>query len=404
MTDQQFAGRRQGQREFLSLMAAASATIAIAIDAMLPAFGALRDYLDLEPGSSSVALVVTVFVAGIGLGQLIYGPLSDRFGRKPVFLAGLVLYTAAGFAATAASSLGTLLVARFFWGIGAAGPRVVAHAILRDRMRGDALARAMAIVLTIFMIMPTLAPVLGQVLLRLGSWRYTFAVGPVFGLIVMLWSLRLEETLEPANRRSIELRPLIDAVREILTTRRTLGHTIALLALTASFLPYLASSERMYGEIYGRQDQFFLWFAGTSVVMAGFTLASASIVRRIGSRRTAIAMTTSLVAVAAAFAAVSIAGNGLPDFAFFVTGTVLLMSFNTALTPVLTSSALDEVGHVAGTAASVIGAIGFIGGALISPLIDSRISTTITPFAIGALLLGVVAAISVSWAEGAART
>ncbi len=390
---------RQGNGEFLALMAAASATIAIAIDAMLPAFGSLREDLGLAPESSSVALVVTVFIAGIGVGQLIYGPLSDRFGRKPVFLAGLVVYTAAGFAATAAPNLTMILVARFLWGLGAAGPRVVAQALLRDRMRGDALARAMAIILTIFMIVPTLAPMLGQLLLQFGSWRYTFAVGPIFGLIVMLWSIRLEETLAPTDRRSIELRPLAGAVREILSTRRTLGHTIALLALSGAFLPYLASSERMYGEIYGRPDEFFLWFAGASVVMAAFTLASASIVRRIGSRRAAISIVSVLGAVAVVYVAVVAASDGVPSFAFFAAGTILLMSLNTALTPILTSSALDEVGHVAGTAASLIGAIGFIGGAMISPLIDGRIATTITAFAVGQLVLGGIAAAAVYAAE-----
>lgn len=380
-------------------MAAASATIAISIDAVLPAFGTLRGYLGLASNSSSVALVVTVFMAGIGVGQLIYGPLADRFGRKPVFLAGLIIYTAAGFTATTATSLNGLLVARFIWGIGAAGPRVVAQAMLRDRLRGDALARAMAIILTIFMIVPTLAPMLGQALLQLGSWRYTFAVGPVFGLLVMLWSLRLEETLDPANRRSIEFLPLAQAVGEILSTRRTLGHTIALLALNASFLPYLASSERMYGEIYDRPDQFFLWFAAASIVMAGFTLASAWNVRRVGSRIAALWTITGLVITAAVFVVVCVATNGVPPFALFVIGTVLLISLSTALSPILTSSALDEVGHVAGTAASLIGAIGFIGGALISPLIDSRITSTITPFAVGLLILGVVAAASVFWSE-----
>ena len=155
----------------------------------------------------------------------------------------------------------------------------------------------------------------------------------------------------------------------------------------------------MYGEIYGRSGQFFLWFAASSVIMAVFTLIVARIVRQLGSRTTALRTVTVLTAIAGIYLILCLVGNGVPGFAVFIVGTTLIMSLNTALSPILTSSALDEVGHVAGTAASVIGAIGFIGGALISPLIDSRISSTITPFAVGLFVLGVIATGSVVWAE-----
>lgn len=389
----------QGRREFLVLMAAASATVAISIDAMLPAFGEVREYLGLSTDSSSVALVVTVFFAGLGVGQLVYGPLADRFGRKPVFMAGLVLYAAAGLATTMATSLGGLLVGRFFWGLGAAGPRIVSQALLRDRFRGDVLARAMAIILTVFLIVPTLAPVLGQALLRFGSWRYTFAVGPVFGVIAALWATRLNESLEPSDRRPIDVRSLARTVISILKTRRTLGNTIALMVMSAAFLPYLASSERMYGEIYGRADTFFMFFAASSVFMAGFTVTSIWFVRRIGARRTAAATIVLMVVVATVNLTATINADGVPEFAFFFLATTVLISLNTALTPLLTSGALDEVGWAAGTAASTIGFISLVGGALLSPVVDTAIRTTVTPFAAGFLVFALIAAFSVMWAN-----
>jgi DHA1 family bicyclomycin/chloramphenicol resistance-like MFS transporter len=279
---------RQGRGEFVALMAAASATIAIAIDAMLPAFADVRDHFGLAATSSDAALIITVFMAGLGIGHFVYGSLADRFGRKPVFIAGLLLYIVAGFATAFASTLNTLLLGWFFWGLGAAGPRVVSQAMLRDRYRGDLLARAMAIILTIFLIVPTLAPVLGQALLHLGSWRYTFAVGPAFGTVVTLWPTRVTESLEESMRLPLDLRSIGRAAAEVLRTPTALGNTVALMMLTAAFLPYLASSERMYGEVYERGSQFFLWFAPTSVVMAGFTLATTTIVTRLGTRRTAM--------------------------------------------------------------------------------------------------------------------
>ena len=380
-------------------MAAASATVAISIDAMLPAFGEVREYLGLPSDSSSVALIVTVFFAGLGVGQFVYGPLADRFGRKPVFMAGLVLYVVAGFATTLATSLGWLLVGRFFWGLGAAGPRIVSQALLRDRFRGDVLARAMAIIVTVFLIVPTLAPALGQALLQFGSWRYTFAVGPVFGLIVALWSTRLTESLKPSDRRPIDLRSLARTVGEILMTRRTLGNALALMFMSAAFLPYLGSSERMYGEIYGHGETFFLWFALGAVVMAGFTLSSARVVRRIGARRTTAGAFSLLLVVATVNLAITVGSNGVPPFAVFVIGTTLMIALQTALSPLLTSGALDEVGHVAGTAASTIGVISLLGGAMLSPFVDSAIGLTVTPFAVGFLVFSVTAALAATWAN-----
>ena len=384
-------------------MAAASATVAISIDAMLPAFSDVREYLGLPADSSSVALLVTVFFAGLGVGQFIYGPLADRFGRKPVFMAGLILYVVAGFATTLATSLGWMLVGRFFWGLGAAGPRIVSQALLRDRFRGEALARAMAIIVTVFLIVPTLAPVLGRALLQLGTWRYTFAVGPVFGLIVAVWSTRLSESLKPADRRPIGLRSLARTVGVILMTRRTLGNALALMFMSAAFLPYLGSSERMYGEIYGRGETFFLWFAISSIVMAGFTLLSARVVRRIGARRTTAGAFILLLVVAVMNVAITIGSGGVPAFAFFVIGTILMISLQTALTPLLTSGALDEVGHVAGTAASTIGVISLLGGALLSPFVDGAIGLTVTPFAVGFLVFSLTAAIAALWANSKTR-
>ncbi len=389
----------QGRREFLALMAAATATVAISIDAMLPAFAGLRDYLGLPSDSSSIALVVTVFFAGLGIGQFIYGPLADRFGRKPVFLAGLILYAAAGFATTLATSLTWILLGRFFWGLGAAGPRIVSQALLRDRFRGDALARAMAVIVTVFLIVPTLAPILGQTLLRFGSWRHTFAVGPVFGLLVALWSARLTETLRPGDRRPINLRALAKTVGKILMTRRTVGNAIALMVMSAAFLPYLGSSERMYGEIYDHGDTFFLFFASSAIVMAGFTLVSARLVTLIGTRRTMAGVFILLVVASAVNLLITVTSDGVPAFVFFFLATTLLISLQTSLSPLLTSGALDEVGYAAGTAASTIGVISLLGGAMLSPIIDSAIGATITPFAVGFFVFSLLAAIAAGWAN-----
>ncbi|HSF84207.1 MAG TPA: MFS transporter [Acidimicrobiia bacterium] len=394
---------RQRRGEFLALMAAATATIAIAIDAMLPAFGDVRTHFGLSATASETALIITVFMGGLGIGQVVYGPLADRFGRKPIFMAGLLLYVVAGFATALAPSLELLIAGRFLWGIGAAGPRVVSQAMLRDRFRGDELARAMAVILTMFLIVPTVAPALGQAILALGSWRFTFAVGPVFATLVALWSTRVTESLDPSQRRPLDLRSIGRGVGEVLGTRSAAGNTVALTAMFAAFLPYLASGERMYGEIYDRGEQFFLWFAATSIVMAGFTLGISRVVDRRGTRRTTRGVLVLLVGVALVNVIGTVAAAGVPSFAFFFIATTLLVALNTALSPLLTSRALHDVGHVAGTAASTMGAISFVGSSLLSPIVDGAIATMITPFAVGYLIFALVAAVAAAWADRSER-
>jgi DHA1 family bicyclomycin/chloramphenicol resistance-like MFS transporter len=392
---------KQKRSEFLALMAAATAVTAIAIDAMLPALDEVREHFGLQDTPAATAAIVSVFLGAMGLGQMIYGPLSDRFGRKPILTFGLILYVVSGIAATFAPSFGALLAARFVWGLGSAAPRIVSRAILRDRFSGDALARALAIVVSIFLIAPTLAPLIGQAVLSLGSWRYTFAVGPVFAILVLLWSSRLEETLDPQDRRSIAPRRIASAIWTILRTPSALGSAIALTALTTAFIPYLASSERMFGMIYDRGDEFFLWFALTAAVMSGFTFLAAQIVKKIGTERTIRGWLITLLATSAVFVVVALSADGVPGFYVFYLMTLAVVAADTSVVPLLTATALEDVGHIAGTAVSTIGALSLFGGSVLSGFIDQAIDDTVTPFAVGYLVAAIVAIVSVTWARRA---
>jgi DHA1 family bicyclomycin/chloramphenicol resistance-like MFS transporter len=381
----------QKRSEFLALMAAATAVGAIAIDAMLPAFGEVREHFALGDNPAATALIVSVFIAGLGVGTFVYGPISDRFGRKPVMRVGLVIYIIAGLASTLAPSFEVLLLGRFIWGLGSAGSRTVAQAIMRDRFVGDALARGMAVIVTIFLIVPTVAPLLGQAVLNLGSWRYTFAIGPIFAALVLLWTIRLDETLAEKKRRSIAPREIGNAVKIVMTTPSAVGSIVALTATTGAFLPYLGSAERIFSLIYGRGDQFALWFALNAALMGAFTMLSAWLVKKAGASVIRTLWLTALLALSALYVVIALATDGVPSFFVFYVMTTLVLMFETAAYPLLTSSALNDVGQVAGTAASLVGAISFVGGAFLAELVNRAIGDTVTPLAVGFVIAAGVA-------------
>lgn len=385
-------------------MAAATSVTAIAIDTMLPALGDVRLHFGLGDSPADSALIVSVFILGLGIGQVIYGPLSDRFGRKPILHLGLAVYIVAGMATTFAPNFTLLLIGRFVWGLGSAGPRIVSQAILRDRFSGDVLARAMAVMFAIFLIVPTLAPLIGQAVLVLGSWRYTFAVGPVFAVLVYLWMTRLDETLALDDRRSTAPRELWAALTTVLRTPKSMGNIIALTILSGAFLPYLGSSERIFSVIYDRGDQFFFWFSLNAAILAAFTLGGGWVVDRIGSKRTTATFLTLVLASSSVFLVLAVAADGVPGFFVFYAMTTLMVGFNAACHALLTSQALDDVGHIAGTAASVIGAVSLVGGSLLSQVIDRAIDETVTPFVLGYVIASIVALVANVWATRTRQT
>jgi DHA1 family bicyclomycin/chloramphenicol resistance-like MFS transporter len=187
----------------------------------------------------------------------------------------------------------------------------------------------------------------------------------------------------------------------ILRTPSALGSAIALTALTAAFIPYLASSERMFGMIYDRGDEFFLWFALTAAVMSGFTFLAAQIVKKIGTERTIRGWLITLLATSAVFVVVALSADGVPGFYVFYLMTLAVVAADTSVVPLLTATALEDVGHIAGTAVSTIGALSLFGGSVLSGFIDQAIDDTVTPFAVGYLVAAIVAIVSVTWARRA---
>ncbi len=376
-------GRRSiGRIEFIALLALLMSIAALSVDLMLPAMGDIRDEFGLEPDSTAVAGLVTAFILGMALSQIIYGILADRYGRKPLIYAGLVIFLIGATASVFAPSFGFLLVARFVWGLGAAGPRVLALSIVRDTHEGSEMAKLMSLILAVFVLVPAIAPSIGAVLTEWISWRGAFGFAVVVAVIVGIWSLRLPETLRPEHRREIGFRNVVESARIVVTNRVTAMVTLGLSVLFGAFLSYLASSELIFTEVFDSADSFPLIFGGVALVMGVGMLANSWLVGRFGLTTLIHVMVVGYVIAATLLAVLAVSTNGRPGLWTFVFGLGLLVLFQSLLIPNLNTVGMIPMGAVAGMASAIIGTVSTGLAALIGAFIDRLFDGTVTPLSI----------------------
>jgi DHA1 family bicyclomycin/chloramphenicol resistance-like MFS transporter len=375
------------------------ALTALATDLMLPAFDDIRAAFGLPEDSSEVAAIITTFFLGMALAQYVYGPLADRFGRKPVLYAGLGIYALGALGALLAPTLGMVLASRLVWGIGAAGPRVISISIVRDYYSGDRMSQAMSYIMAVFIMVPVLAPTIGAGLITVFPWQSVFAFCLVFVAVVGLWAaFVLPETLAPENRRPIDSSAIWATTREVLTNRITLGYTLAMTATFSVFISYLATSERIFGDFYGRPTEFPFIFGAIAGLMGIAMLTNARLVERVGTRRLTHLVLVGYVGAAAAMTVVAFVG-GPPSFWPFVVGLAVLIICHALLMPNLNTIAMLPMGHIAGTASAVTGTISMAGGAFFGSIIDGMYQDSAMPLIVGFLLSGLIALAAVAGAE-----
>ena len=394
------AGAAVGSKEFIALLAMSMALAALGIDLMLPAFAAIRADLGLGPQSTAVAGLVTTYLLGLAAGQLVYGPVADRYGRKTTLYAGYALYAVGALAAAVSPSLELLLLSRFVWGLGAAGPRVVTLAIVRDTFEGDRMSRAMSFIMAVFILVPILAPSVGAAVAAVVSWRWLFGVCVAAVALVAFWARRLPETLREEHRRPLGVGHVLRAARLVVSNRQTVAYTLGMTALYGVFSSYLGSSEIIFSETFGSADAFPVLFGVLAAVMGGAMLTNARVVGRFGTRRFAHGVLLGYVAAAAGLVAIALSTGGRPPLLLFLVGLAVMLSSHALLIPNFNTIAMAPMAQVAGTAASVVGAVQVAGGAVLGVLLDRSFDGTIIPISFGFLGYGVVALSLVLWAEG----
>jgi len=367
--------------EFVSLIAAVMAITALSIDAILPALPAIGEALGVARPNDR-QWVVTAYLLGFGVAQLAYGPLADRFGRRPVLLAGLAIYTLFTVVAALAPSFELLVLARVLQGAGGAVGRVLAVSIVRDVYAGRTMARVMSLTFIVFLMAPIVAPAMGQAIVAVAPWPWVFGVLALVGGAVTLWAaLRLPETLAPENRRPLSLRAIAGAVRLSLTERTAVGYTLALTLVIGGLFSFITSAQQVFADALGAADRFALIFALVAGTMAVASLLNAQIVERLGTRRVSHAALLGFIAFAAVHAAVALAGRETL-LTFFVLQAGMMFCFGLVGSN-FGAMAMEPLGRIAGAASSVQGFVTTTGGALIGAFVGARFDGTVVPLTAG---------------------
>ncbi|WP_306118014.1 MULTISPECIES: multidrug effflux MFS transporter [unclassified Roseitalea] len=386
-----------GGREFIVLMAALIAIVAFSIDSMLPALPVIGDDFGLtDPNDRQFVLIA--FVLAFGPTQIVFGPLSDRFGRKPVLLAGLLVFVLASYGAALTGSYWALLACRALQGTGAAAVRITTNAIVRDCYAGREMARIMSYVFTVFMLVPIGAPAVGQAVVAVAGWHWLFALLGTCGAALALWSgMRMNETLDPGERRALDARSIIAAFREILTNRIALGYTLAVTLFFGGLFSFIVSIQQIVETIYGLGDWLAVIFAVTASAMAVASIGNATMVRKLGMRRISHGALISFTVFGGVLLALSLVM--VPPFPVAIGLIALVMMSFGLVAGNFNALAMEPLGHVAGAASSVLGMISFTGGAVFGSLTGQAFNGTVTPLAAAYFLYGTVALTIVLFTE-----
>jgi len=391
VTDTAVEVRQPSHLEVRAFTGLSLASAAISIDLILPAFSRIRSDLGLAADSAATAGLVTACFLGMAVGPIPLGLLADRYGRRSTFLATCALFITGALLAAAAPTLGLMLIARFVWGLGAAGLRVIAVAAIRDRFVGADMAREMAFAMTVFACVPVFAPVLGAGFIKFMPWRGTFVVCAAFGVILALWSLRLPESLPVERRQPLQLRQVGVATMAIVRSRAALLYTLASVAVFGSFSSYLATSERVIDEVFHRRSWFPFVFGGTAILMGAASMAVGRSVERIGLDRLIRWALFGYTISAVLMYAVSRSAGGRPNFWPFIVLLATVLVFYNVLFPNLNAATMIPVGHVAGTAAAVYATVTTAAGAVVGERLDKAFDGTVNPFSLSFAIAGLVA-------------
>ena len=385
--------------EFIALAAFMMSVFALSIDITIPALALIGRDLDVA-NANDAQYIVSVLVLGMALGQIFYGPLSDSIGRKPSIYVGLALFSSGSVLSMVATDFPTMLAGRLLQGLGAAGPRIVIMALVRDQFAGPAMARVMSLVITVFVTVPMVAPFIGQGILFVASWRAVFILLLASSLLVLVWfAIRQQETLTAAARRPFALRPIAAAMHEILASRPALAYTIASGFAFSAVFGYINSAQQIFHDLYLVGDYFPFYFSSLTIAVGTATLANARLVAFVDMHRMCSYSAWAQAALSIVYFAVTWAYAGVPPIWGTMAYLALIFFCLGIMFGNLNALAMTQMGHIAGIAASVIGTLSWLITVVFGTLIGQSYDGTLLPLVGGFAVLSLLCSATLAWAR-----
>jgi DHA1 family bicyclomycin/chloramphenicol resistance-like MFS transporter len=391
--------REPAYGEFVILVSFMSSLAALAIDAMLPALPQIGSDLNVQNGNDR-QLVVSVLFLGLAVGQLFFGPWSDNIGRKPAIYAGYALFIAGSLLSVFANNFTMMLMGRLLQGVGISSPRAVSLALVRDRYAGRAMARVMSFVMSVFILVPMLAPTFGQAILMFSGWRAIFLSFMLMAIVTLIWfALRMPETLAPENRSAFSLRQIFSTIRVIFKIRITLGYTITTGLILGMFLGYLNSTQQIFQEQYALGASFPLYFAVLSLSQGMASLANTRAVMRFGMRYLVGRSLFFIFGLSILALGIALLTAGHPPLWILMLYLMLTFFGIGILFGNMNALAMEPLGHLAGIGAAVVGSLSTLISMILGTMIGRSYNGTILPLVTSIVILTGLSIFVVRWTE-----
>ena len=391
--------RGPGYREFVTLIAVMISITALSIDMMLPALPAIGK--DLRVGhANDVQLVVTVLLFGMGIGQLLFGPLADSFGRKPVIITGFLIFIIGCLISIFSNRFEWMVVGRMIQGIGTGGPRTAIIALVRDQYGGRAMARIMSVVMAIFIVVPAIAPALGQAILLTMNWRAIFGVLMIQGIVVLTWfTIRQPESLSRDDRIPFSSGRILDGVLGVCKNRLSMGYTLASGFIAGVLMSYLSSAQQIFQEVYGLGREFPIYMAALALFVGGASFVNSRIVMRFGMRVLSHRAILFFVVLTTIYLAVTYQMGGRTPLWLMMVFFAPSFFCMGILFGNLSAVAMEPLKHMAGIGAAIIGSLSNFISSSLGAIVGRCYDGSTLPLASGFVIFGLLTAIAMRWAE-----